>query len=137
MVLRLLLSMVATSPRSRISGESALVRENVLEVNLCRALEMVLVLRNPKPFRRSDSVNLILDGVDCKTVSTGRRRGVADCRVGSVRRWLCHFRMSLVVMSCWIVLNVSVVLLEMRERLRPSSKVKVLSLSIEMKPRRK
>ena len=83
-VLRLLLSIVATSPRSRMSGESALVRENVFDVNLCNVPEIVLVLRNPKPFRRSVSVNLILDGVDCRTVSTGRRRGVDDCSVGSV-----------------------------------------------------
>ena len=60
------------------------MRENVFDVNLWRLLEIVFVLRKPNPLRRSDSVNLILDGVDCRTVSTGRRRGVADCGVGSV-----------------------------------------------------
>ena len=87
-VVRLLLSIVATSPRSMISGESALVREKVLDVKLWRDPAIVLVLRKPKPLLRSDSVNLIREGVDCRTVSTGRMRGVVDCKVGSVNLWL-------------------------------------------------
>ena len=63
MVVRLDLSMVAISPMSMMSGESAVVRENVFAVNVCSLLAILMVLRKPKPCRRSVSVSLTEVGV--------------------------------------------------------------------------
>ena len=56
-VLRFDLSMVATSPRSMMSGESEIVRENVLAPKEWRCFAMLDVFRKPKPCRRSMSVS--------------------------------------------------------------------------------
>ena len=63
MVVLLDLSIVAISPMSIISGESEVVRENVLAVKLWRVFARVTVLRNPNPFLKSVSVSLTLEGV--------------------------------------------------------------------------
>ena len=49
------------------------------------------VFRKPNPCLKSVSVSLMVDGVLWRMVSTGLRRGEVDCRVSSVRRWLCPF----------------------------------------------
>ena len=85
-VVRLDLSIVAILPMSIMSGESDVVREKVLAVKSLMVLARVTVLRKPKPLRRSESVSLTVDGVLCRTVSTGRSLGVVDCGLSSVRR---------------------------------------------------
>ena len=56
-VKRLDLSMVATSPRSMMSGASVVLRVKVFVVNEWSFFAIVEVLRKPNPFRRSVSVD--------------------------------------------------------------------------------
>ena len=80
------LSIVAMEPRSRMSGASEALRENVFFVKECSFREIVDVFRKPKPWRRSVSVRRIFVGELWRTVSTGRNRGMVDCEVCLVRR---------------------------------------------------
>ena len=97
---------------------------------------MLMVLRKPKPLRRSVSVRVILDGVLWRMVSTGRSRGMVDCGVTSVSLWSWPLRMRLDERRLWRRSTVMGIFLVTDVRARPSPKDKV-SLWDRIYPRRK